>query len=61
MKSKDVLNILQITRPTLCKYVKMGLIKTDAKINGQYVYNEESVWSLIGKNRDPENPISQSS
>lgn len=28
MKSKDVLKILGITRPTLTKYVKDGTIKT---------------------------------
>jgi len=27
MKSKEVLELLQITRPTLTKYVKEGLIK----------------------------------
>lgn len=36
MKAKQVLEILDITRPTLCKYVKQGLIKVDTVINGQY-------------------------
>ena len=49
MKAKDVLKILQITRPTLCKYVKQGLIKVDATINGQHRYNRESVYKLIGR------------
>ena len=30
MKAKEVLQILNITRPTLCKYVKEGKIKVDA-------------------------------
>ena len=47
MKAKEVMEKLQITRPTLCKYVKQGLIKIDACINGQYRYNEESVNALL--------------
>ena len=47
MKAKEVMAVLQITRPTLCKYVKQGLIKVDAEINGQYRYNEESVYALL--------------
>lgn len=49
MKSKEVLKLLQVTRPTLCKYVKTGLVKVDAKINGRYIYNDESIYKLIGK------------
>ena len=29
MKANEVLKLLQITRPTLCKYVKEGWIKTE--------------------------------
>lgn len=47
MKAKQVLKILEISRPTLCKYVKQGLIKVDAKINGQYRYNSQSVYKLL--------------
>ena len=50
MRAKEVLSILKVTRPTLCKYVKQGLIKVDATINGQYVYNDDSVYKLIGEN-----------
>jgi len=49
MRAKEVLAILKITRPTLCKYVKQGLIKIDAVINGQYRYNRESVLELLQK------------
>lgn len=49
MKAKDVLRILQITRPTLTKYVKNNLIETTVKINGYYDYNEESVYKLANK------------
>lgn len=47
MRAKQVLEILGITRPTLCKYVKQGLVKIDAVINGQYRYNAESVYQLL--------------
>ena len=46
MKAKEVMKILEITRPTLCKYVKQGLVKVDCKINGQYRYNDESVYQI---------------
>ena len=41
MKSKEVLELLQISRPTLCKYVKEGIIKTSVMPNGRYDYEEE--------------------
>lgn len=47
MRAKEVLQLLNITRPTLCKYVKQGLILIDSKINGQYRYNRESVEALL--------------
>ena len=50
MRAKEVLELLHITRPTLCKYVKQGLIKVDAVINGQYRYNPESVYKLLKNN-----------
>lgn len=49
MKSKEVLELLQITRPTLTKYVKEGLIKTTTLPNGRYDYNSESVYKLFNK------------
>ena len=52
MKAKEVMQILQITRPTLCKYVKQGLIKIDAIINGKYIYNNESVYNLRNNNKN---------
>lgn len=47
MRAKEVLEILGITRPTLCKYVKQGLIQVDSVVNGQYRYNAESVYNLL--------------
>ena len=49
MKAKEVMRVLDITRPTLCSYVKKGLIKIDSQINGQYKYNRESVYKLREK------------
>lgn len=44
MKSKDVLKILKVTRPTLCKYVKTGKISVTLLPNGMYDYNEDDVF-----------------
>lgn len=44
MKSKDVLKILKVTRPTLCKYVKTGKISVIRLPNGTYDYNEDDVF-----------------
>lgn len=48
MKSNKVLKILQITRPTLCSYVKSGKIKATMKVNRQYDYDADSVYKLAG-------------
>lgn len=49
MKAKEVLRLLQITRPTLTKYVKSGIIKGLLMPNKQYNYNEDSVYKLLNK------------
>ena len=49
MKTKEVLELLQITRPTLTKYVKQGWIKVNVLPNGRYDYDEESVYKLFNK------------
>jgi len=49
MKSAEVLKILQITRPTLCNYVKLGKIKVIKHDNGYYDYDDESVYKFLGK------------
>ena len=49
MKAKEVLELLQITRPTLTKYVKEGLIKVTTLPNGRYDYNKESVYKIFNK------------
>ena len=50
MKAKEVMQMLNISRPTLCRYVKQGLIKIDSIINGKYRYNRESVEKLLCNN-----------
>ena len=52
MKSKEVLELLQITRPTLTKYVQNGTIKVDVMPNGRYDYDKESVYKLFNKGVD---------
>ena len=47
MKSKDVLNLLRISRPTLSKYVKNGTIKVKTMPNGLYDYDKQSVMALF--------------
>ena len=49
MKSKDVLSILRITRPTLTKYVKERLIKVTELPNGRYNYDDNSVYEFLNK------------
>ncbi len=49
MKTKDVLRILGITRPTLTKYVKNGTIGITELPNGRYDYNEEDVYKFLNK------------
>lgn len=47
MKTKDVLSKLRITRPTLTKYVRTGVIRVRVLPNGRYDYNEEDVFAII--------------
>lgn len=49
MKAKEVLELLQISRPTLTKYVKEGLIKVNTLPNGRYDYDKDSVYKLFNK------------
>lgn len=57
MKSCKVLKLLNITRPTLCRYVKNGLLKCNFLPNGFYDYDEESVYKLLNKNIERKNVI----
>lgn len=48
MRSKEVLKILKITRPTLTSYVKSGKIRAVLQPNNFYDYNEDDVLKLAG-------------
>jgi predicted site-specific integrase-resolvase len=49
MKAKEVLGLLKIARQTLVRYVKEGKIKVKTKPNGQYDYDETSVYSFLNQ------------
>lgn len=49
MTAQEVLRVLQITRPTLTKYVKTGQIKVIVKGNGRYDYDADSVYKMLNK------------
>lgn len=49
MKSKEVLNLLKISRVTLMNYVKSGKIKVTRLDNGYYDYDDKSVFSILKK------------
>lgn len=50
MKSKEVLKILRVTRPTLTSYVKKGRIKVKKQPNGFYNYDDDDVFRLANIN-----------
>ena len=49
MKSKEVLRLLKIARPTLTKYIREGIIKIEVLPNKRYEYNDEDVYKLLYK------------
>lgn len=55
MKAKDVLKILNISRITLMKYLKVGYISATKLPNGRYEYDENSVFALIGNKKEKKN------
>ena len=57
MKSNKVLKLLQVTRPTLCRYVKEGTIKVKKLPAGFYDYDEESVYKFLNKDLERKNII----
>src|SRR5574344_369548 len=57
MKAKEVLKLLEITRPTLCRYVKIGLIKVTELPTGLYNYDDNSVYAFIGQKKEKKNKI----
>lgn len=49
MKASEVLSILRVTRPTLTRYVKEGVIIVHINPKGRYNYDEKSVYSFLNK------------
>jgi len=49
LRSKEVLELLKITRPTLTKYVKTGIISVETMPNGRYAYNKDDVYRMFNK------------
>ena len=50
MKANEVLTALRITRQTLTKYVKDGVIVVYKNPKGRYDYEEKSVYAFLNKN-----------
>lgn len=57
MKAKEVLNLLKVSRPTLCSYVRNKKIKVKELVNGLYDYDKESVYKLFDKDIERTNAI----
>ncbi len=47
MKSNKVLKLLNVTRQTLCRYVKIGRVKVKKLPSGHYDYDEDSVYRVL--------------
>lgn len=60
MKSKEVLEKLGVTRVTLTKYVKEGTIKVRKKKNGQYDYDDDSVYEFLGLKHEKKDKVNVS-
>ena len=52
MKAKEVMELLDISRRTLSRYIISGVIKGKRLPTGQYIYDDESVYELAGKKAD---------
>ena len=49
MKTREVLQLLRIHRTTLCKYVRLKMIRVIPNSFGRYDYNREDVEKLLNK------------
>lgn len=52
MKAKEVLSLLKVHRVTLNRYVRDGNIRVVKLPNGRYEYNDDDVYSYIGKRKE---------
>ena len=46
MKAKEVMELLEISRRTLSRYITNGVIKGKRLPTGRYIYDDESVYKL---------------
>ena len=51
MKAKEVMELLDISRRTLSRYIISGVIKGNKLPTGRYVYDDESVYKLAGNRK----------
>ena len=51
MKAKEVMELLDISRRTLSRYIIGGVIKGTRLPTGRYIYDDESVLKLAGNRR----------
>ena len=49
VKSREVLKLLRVSRNTLTKYIKEGIIRVVELPNGQYDYNDNDVYQKFNK------------
>jgi predicted site-specific integrase-resolvase len=49
MKAKEAMRLLNVSRPTLGKYVKDGRIRAERQPNGYLEFNDEDVRRMYGK------------
>ena len=49
MKAKEVMELLEISRRTLTRYITKGIIKGNRLPTGRYIYYDESVYKLANK------------
>ena len=51
MKAKEVMELLDISRRTLTRYITSGVIKGNRLPTGRYIYDDESVYKLAGNRK----------
>ena len=51
MKAKEVMELLDISRRTLTRYITKGVIKGNRLPTGRYIYDDESVLKLAGNRK----------
>ena len=49
MKAKEVMELLEISRRTLTRYITKGIITGTRLHTGRYIYDDESVYKLANK------------